>query len=71
MGTLNSFRWCNGDDKGLVLPPGVAPIQVVIVPIKTKKNAAVELENLLKTVGFRVNLDDRDNYKPGFKYCFH
>ena len=63
----------HGDDKGLVLPPEVAPIQVVIVPIIVGKrrdevlSAAGELEEELKAAGFAVKVDDRD-MRPGAKY---
>ena len=63
----------HGDDKGLVLPPEVAPIQVVIVPIIVGKrrdevlSAAAALEEELKEAGFVVRLDDRD-MRPGAKY---
>jgi prolyl-tRNA synthetase len=63
----------HGDDKGLVLPPKVAPVQVVIVPIydsKTREeilNEAKNLEKKLKTE-FRTKLDDREEFSPGFKY---
>jgi len=66
----------HGDDKGIILPPRVAPVQIVIVPIKTKKNmelvekAAEDLKHLLKQGDLRVELDDRNNYKPGFKYNY-
>jgi len=66
----------HGDHKGLVLPPRVAPIQMVIVPITMKKNLELvteksrELFKILKDWGFRVELDDRDNYKPGKKYNY-
>lgn len=66
----------HGDDQGLVLPPKLAPIQVVIVPIikKTDKNAAEivakahEIGKSLKAQSIRVKVDDRDNYNPGWKY---
>jgi len=63
----------HGDDKGLVLPPKVAPIQVVIVPIYDSKNReeilkeARKLESELK-IKFRTKLDDREEFSPGFKY---
>jgi len=64
----------HSDDKGLVLPPRVAPIQVVIVPIFMKEREAlqaksVELYNALRDAGIRVELDDRDNYRPGWKFA--
>jgi len=63
----------HGDDRGLVLPPRLAPVQVVIVPILTKKDrervleAVVGLEGELKK-SIRVKLDDREEYSPGWKY---
>lgn len=67
----------HGDDKGIILPPRVAPVQIVIVPIKNKKKnmelvekAAEDLKHLLKQGDLRVELDDRNNYKPGFKYNY-
>ncbi len=64
----------HGDDKGLILPPKIAPIQVVIVPIyKSDEEKAVVMERCqtiaqeLKDVA-RVHLDGRDNYTPGFKF---
>lgn len=62
----------HGDDKGLVLPPKLAPTQVVIVPIfkeKTKKSVLKEAEKLTKQLSaFRTSLDDRDGYTPGWKF---
>ena len=64
----------HGDDKGLVLPPKLAPIQVVIVPIykaETKArvlDAARALEAELRALGIRVHTDERDQYTPGFKF---
>ena len=64
----------HGDEKGLVLPPKVAPYQVVIVPIyktdeekETVLAACREVESRLKDK-VRVHLDDRDNHTPGFKF---
>lgn len=64
----------HGDDRGLILPPQVAPIQVVIVPIHKDKNAnlvkekAREIEFELKNNGIRAYLDDRDEYTSGWKF---
>jgi len=63
----------HSDDKGLVLPPRVAPVQVVIIPIFFKEKGHVPKEanavfNELKAAGIRVELDDRENYTPGWKY---
>ena len=75
---LGALIMTHSDDEGLVLPPRVAPIQVVIVPIPPKKNdeegkAAMEkaLDNLvdgLKAKGLRVKVDDRDYVRNGAKY---
>ena len=73
---LGGMVMCHGDDSGLVLPPRVAPHQVVIVPIPPRKgdwNEAVlpkarEVEAALRSAGVRVRLDDRDQFQPGFKY---
>jgi len=65
----------HGDDKGLVLPPKIAPIQVVIVPIPYKDvdvqsimTKAEELFEKLKNKGIAVVLDDRTEYTPGWKF---
>ena len=64
----------HSDDKGLVLPPKLAPTQVVIVPIifdKTKEKVLKEANKLkeqLEKQGISVNLDDREGYSPGWKF---
>ena len=65
----------HGDDKGLILPPRLAPIQVVIVPIyrsDTEKGVVIETANRifaeLKAAGIRLKMDDREEVTPGFKY---
>ena len=61
----------HGDDRGLKLPPRVAPIQVMIVPIAMHKEGVLEKANelfgALKASGLRVSLDDRDQ-SPGYKF---
>lgn len=63
----------HGDEKGLILPPNVAPIQIVIVPLLFKgkeeiaMNKAEEIYRILKEKGYRVKLDDRD-IRPGRKF---
>ena len=61
----------HGDDNGLVLPPAVAPIQVVIIPVAFHKagvlEKARELRDRLLAAGVRVKLDDSDQ-SPGWKY---
>lgn len=62
----------HGDDNGLVLPPAVAPIQVIIVPIAQHKEGvlekASELCDAIKAVGIRVKMDDSDQ-SPGWKFA--
>jgi len=64
----------HGDDKGLVLPPRLAPYQVVIVPIgrgeggEAAAAAAHELAAKIKAAGMRVHVDDRPQVSPGFKF---
>jgi prolyl-tRNA synthetase len=65
----------HGDDNGLILPPRVAPYQVVIVPIprgnwqETVLPKAREIVAALTAAGIRVMLDDRDAYTPGWKFA--
>jgi len=63
----------HGDDKGLKLPPALAPIQVVVIPIIPKNSnpdeilkASTEIKDSLQ--GVRVELDDRSEVSPGFKF---
>jgi len=64
----------HGDDKGLVLPPRIAPYQVVIVPIGRDADgeratvAARELAGRLRAAGLRPHVDERANLSPGFKF---
>ena len=64
----------HGDDKGLNLPPKLAPYQVVIIPITPNEDSSsLILESAQKIVNeidgdFRVHIDDRDNISPGFKF---
>jgi prolyl-tRNA synthetase len=70
---LGAMIGVHGDDKGLVVPPDVAPIQAVIIPILSKKNAeevsaaCSDIADILTKAGLRVKLDDRDD-RPGSKY---
>jgi prolyl-tRNA synthetase len=65
----------HGDDSGLIFPFEVAPIQVIIVPILAKKEAvkvknySEELRKSVKTMGYRVKIDDSDR-RPGDKYYY-
>jgi prolyl-tRNA synthetase len=65
----------HGDDKGLVLPPRLAPVQIVIVPIVFSSGKAEEVLSKCRSVeqalidgGLRVALDSRQNYTPGWKF---
>ncbi|RLI04840.1 hypothetical protein DRO26_03865 [Candidatus Bathyarchaeota archaeon] len=64
----------HGDDHGLVLPPKIAPIQVIIIPIPYKgyeekvAEKAKEVENKLKVAEIRVKLDLREKLTPGSKF---
>jgi prolyl-tRNA synthetase len=64
----------HGDDKGLVLPPRLAPYQVVIVPIArgeaadAVQEAARDLARRLAAAGIRAHVDDRPHVSPGFKF---
>ncbi|HKO39764.1 MAG TPA: proline--tRNA ligase [Nitrososphaeraceae archaeon] len=71
---IGALIMIHGDNKGLILPPNIAPIQLVIVPIfknkerdlviEESKKLLVELNNL----GFRVVFDDREGYTAGWKF---
>ncbi len=68
---IGAVIMAHGDNRGLKLPPKVAPIQVVIVPIAQHKDGV--LENVRKIYdklnkNFRIKLDDRDNCSTGFKF---
>jgi len=73
---MGALVMCHSDDEGLVLPPRLAPIQVVIVPIFRKeeeKIAVLEKAELyakqLRAKNISVKLDSRDTYSPGFKFA--
>ena len=65
----------HGDDSGLILPPRIAPYQVVVVPIpkgdwhQTVLPHAGRIKEELEGVGIRVMLDDREEHSPGWKYA--
>ncbi len=72
---IGAIIMTHGDDYGLVLPPRLAPIQTVIIPIYRKdKDKSLVLEAVerinqeLVAAGIRVKVDDRENLTPGFKY---
>lgn len=60
----------HGDDRGLKLPPNIAPIQVVIVPAAQHKPGVLEKANELKNIlnKFSVEVDDREEYSMGYKF---
>ncbi len=74
---MGALIMCHSDDEGLVLPPRLAPIQLVIVPITGKKeeekalvlDKAREYYTALKAKGILVKLDDRDGISPGYKFA--
>ena len=75
---MGALIMTHGDDNGLVLPPKLAPIQIVIVPIfksddeLKKVKDYVELHvSQLRQKGFTVKIDDRLNFKPGYKFNEH
>lgn len=70
---IGAMIMAHGDDRGAIIPPKIAPIQVVIVPIiyKDKKDEIIEkckeIKNILDS-DFRVYLDEREDYTPGWKF---
>ncbi|MBW2978709.1 proline--tRNA ligase, partial [Candidatus Woesearchaeota archaeon] len=70
--TIGIMIMIHGDDKGLVLPPKVAPLQAVIVPIYFKEKGRVmeSAEKIKKSLegDFRIHLDNREEYTPGWKF---
>ncbi|MGE3164316.1 MAG: proline--tRNA ligase [Planctomycetota bacterium] len=73
---IGALIMAHGDDAGLILPPRLAPIQVVLVPIyKTDDErvltaeACARLKQELVGAGARVHIDDRDQYRPGWKFA--
>ncbi|NHJ87127.1 MAG: proline--tRNA ligase [Asgard group archaeon] len=64
----------HGDDKGLIIPPLIAPIQVIIIPIYKKGQTEIVLSECekikakLEKAGIRVDLDKREGYTPGWKF---
>lgn len=71
---IGSIIMVHGDDRGLILPPKVAPTQVIIIPIGLPRmrtqvvRQADKLFNELKQAGVRVRMDDRSNVSPGWKF---
>ena len=68
---IGAVIMAHGDDSGLVLPPDIAPIQVIIVPVASHKEGVIEAANNLRdrlSGKFRVKVDDSDN-SPGWKFA--
>lgn len=72
---MGALIMTHSDDNGLVLPPKLAPIQVVIIPIYRNQEEfdavrakCTEIYDEIKALGIRVKLDDNDKYKPGWKF---
>jgi prolyl-tRNA synthetase len=73
---MGALIMAHSDDQGLVLPPRLAPIQVVIVPIYKKieqlteiTEYALKIKTSLESKGIKVKYDDRDTFKPGWKFA--
>ena len=73
---MGALIMAHGDDNGLVLPPALAPIEVVMVPIyKTAEDHAAiigkmnQIKSALEAAGHSVKIDDRDTLRPGFKFA--
>jgi len=75
---MGALIMSHSDDHGLVLPPKLAPVQVVIVPIfknddefEAVTKHVTPIVEQLKAMGIRVRYDNRDTHKPGFKFTEH
>jgi len=73
---MGALVMAHSDDNGLVLPPKLAPIQVVIIPIykgdeqlQTISIKAIEIKKKLESLGISVKFDNRDTHKPGWKFA--
>ncbi len=75
---IGALIMAHSDDQGLIMPPKIAPLQVVIVPIYKGGESkpvidakAKEIVDSLKVLGIRVKYDDNDNARPGWKFAEH
>jgi prolyl-tRNA synthetase len=73
---MGALIMAHSDDNGLILPPNLAPIQIVIVPIyKTEEQRSLiaekanKIKSQLSDKGFAVHFDNRDTHKPGWKFA--
>lgn len=68
---IGAIIMTHGDDSGLILPPAIAPIQVVVIPVQQHKEGviekATEVAEALRSAGLRVHIDSSDN-SPGWKF---
>lgn len=68
---IGGLIMAHGDDKGIILPPKIAPIQIAIIPIAKKDDAVAQAARKIKTdleQYFRVEIDERWDLRPGEKY---
>lgn len=75
---VGALVMAHSDDEGLILPPRLAPVQVVIVPIYKGEEQKGKIDVQVKTImeefkkaGIRVKYDDSDNARPGWKFAEH
>lgn len=73
---IGALIMAHSDDKGLIMPPKIAPLQVVIVPIYKGEESksivdakAAQINSELKNLGISVKLDDSDHARPGWKFA--
>lgn len=68
---IGAIIMTHGDERGLRLPPAIAPVQVIIIPVAAHKGGVmekcIEIKNKLLQQDIRVEIDDRDNVSTGFK----
>lgn len=69
---IGAIIMVHGDERGLVLPPKVAPVQVIVIPIAMHKEGVLdkarEVYKAIADAGIRVEIDDRDTQTPGWKF---
>lgn len=70
---IGAMIMIHGDDRGLILPPKIAPIQIIIIPIIFKRSRQKVIENSKRILNrlkrrFRVEIDDREEHTPGWKF---
>lgn len=69
---IGAIIMTHGDERGLKLPPKIAPVQCVVVPVAAHKEGVLEgaraIADRLSALGLRVEFDDRDNVTPGWKF---